>query len=536
MGDVEMGVNQEFSETANLNSTGGNGEREGHSYTTQQLEIEVLVGNIKKIKEMVESNKNLTRLSDGEIPIATAANFAPRNVKKDIVKYLYSVMRGNPDDPSVFSGDSGCRIICSVIGTGFYDIALDMINLYPDLALVRKDGHCALEMMARSPNAFLSESQLSFWDHFIYSLAGIDVGNKISRNEEAVRLVNCIFEKIKSMSNEDIEKYFNAEGEANILNIAITTGTTGFLIECLRNFPGLVWIPLGDQGLNIFSIAIMRRQENIFNLVCHKDGFQKKMVAIKDNFGNTILHLAALWHIPHKTNQGSVDIKIQRKLGSFTALQIQRELQWFQEVESLLPLENITTTNIDKWTPQELFDLHHRQPIADAEKWTKDTAQSGTLVSALIVTVAFASTFTVPGGNFSDNSDIDKRGIPIFLHKTAFTVFIVANAMALFSSISSLLLFMGLQTSQFEDHDYLRFIPKRLIMSFTTLFISIISLMVAFCATLHIILGSRFTWLPTLLSIAASVPVGLFIWSQLSLFVKMVVSTYGRSIFRKGQH
>ncbi|KAI3856510.1 hypothetical protein MKX03_016367 [Papaver bracteatum] len=476
------------------------------------LQNDILVGNTDSIKAILETNPNLTERR--EIPIVNAANFAPWKAKKDTVKHLYIVMRANPNNRSVFSGDSGCRIIRSVIGAGFYDIASEIITAYPDLALERQEnGHCALEMLARSPNAFLTESQLSFWDHFIYSRAGIDVGNEISSNAKAVGLVNYILKRMSStMTSSKMEEYFtkNFKDTSNILEIAITTGTTGFLMECLRNFPGLVWIPLGVQGLNIFSIAIMRRQENIFNLVCHSDrfhGFQKKMVDIKDNYGNTILHLAALWHIPHRTKHGSVDIKIQRKLGSFTALQIQRELQWFQEVESLLPLEYITT-NEDKWTPQEVFDLHHRQPIADAEKWTKDTSQSGTLVSALIVTVAFASTFTVPGGNFSDNSDIDKRGIPIFLHKTAFTVFIVANAMALFSSISSLLLFIGLQTSQFEDHDYLRFIPKRLIMSFATLFISIITLMVAFCATLHIILGSRFTWLPTLLSIAASIPVG----------------------------
>ncbi|KAI3891269.1 hypothetical protein MKW92_008887, partial [Papaver armeniacum] len=205
------------------------------------------------------------------------------------------------------------------------------------------------------------------------------------------------------------------------------------------------------------------------------------------------------------------------------------------EVESLVPLEYRMVVNKDGMTPKEAFDRAHHAAIAGAEIWTKDTSLSCTFVSALIATVAFASTFTIPGGNFSDNSDIDKRGIPIFLHKTAFIVFIVANAMALFSSISSLLVFLGLLTSQFQDDDYLRFIPKRLIMGFTTLFISIVTLMIAFCATLHIILSPRFTWLPFLMSIVASIPVGLFIWSQSSLFVKMVVSTYGPSIFRRGR-
>ncbi|RZC68140.1 hypothetical protein C5167_031399 [Papaver somniferum] len=452
MGDMEMGVNRELSEAANLISTCGNNGSEGHSDTPQQLEIAVLVGNIELIKAMVERNKNLTQISygDEEIPIITAVNFSPRNVKKDIVKFLYSVMRGNPDDPSVFSvdpsvfsGDSGCRIICSVIGAGYYDIAVDMISLYPDLALVRQGGHCALEIAL-----------------------------------------------IKKMSSEDIEQYFNkyAEDTTNMLEIAITTRTTGNHATARKHFQSRV-------------------SQRRVSWVSEKDGSHKGQLRTLAYSSQNQARL--------RRYKNSTKARIFYSSADPTRASM--------EVES--PLEYITATNEDKWTPQEILDLHHRQPIADAEKWTKDTSQSGTLVSALIVTVAFASTFTIPGGNFSDNSDIHKRGIPIFLHKTAFTVFIVANAMALFSSFSSLLLFLGLQTSQFEDHDYLRFIPKRLIMSFITLFISIVTMMIAFCATLHIILGSRFTWLPTLLSIAASIPVGLFIWSQLSLFFKMVVST-----------
>ncbi|KAI3891270.1 hypothetical protein MKW92_008888, partial [Papaver armeniacum] len=132
------------------------------------LQIAVLVGNIESIKAMVERNKKLTEISDqyGVIPIVNAGNYASRKGKKDIIKYLYRVMK---DDSSLFSGDLGCRIICSVIGAGFYDVACDMIKTYPDLAVENRGRYCALEMMAASPNAFLSKSQPSFWNHFAYS-------------------------------------------------------------------------------------------------------------------------------------------------------------------------------------------------------------------------------------------------------------------------------------------------------------------------------------------------------------------------------
>ncbi|MCL7037530.1 hypothetical protein MKW94_007781, partial [Papaver nudicaule] len=50
-------------------------------------------------------------------------------------------------------------------------IAYDMINRFPNLAIERDPrgkSPCALEMMAAS-DAFLSRSQLTFWDRFIYS-------------------------------------------------------------------------------------------------------------------------------------------------------------------------------------------------------------------------------------------------------------------------------------------------------------------------------------------------------------------------------
>ncbi|KAI3983094.1 hypothetical protein MKX01_035375 [Papaver californicum] len=293
-------------------------------YGDTALQMTVLVGNIESVIVMVEKNEKLTRLHDegGRIPIVAAADFAPQKGKKNIIKYLYSSMRNYPVVPSSFSGYMGGKIICSIIGAGFYDVAWDIIKDYPDLALERQGGYCALEIIAGIPNAFLSEYQMSFWDNFIYSLPGIDVGNKKMRNEKAVRLVSCIFEIMSSTKNiYEIIKYFS---DTSILKIGLRTGAIEFLMECLKTFPGLIWISLGDDRINIFSMAIMQRQENIFNLVYHINGFQKKMTDTMDCDGNTILHLAAKCNFDLQTNQGYC-----------IALQIQRELQWFQCCEGV---------------------------------------------------------------------------------------------------------------------------------------------------------------------------------------------------------
>jgi len=52
--------------------------------------------------------------------------------------------------------------------------------------------------------------------------------------------------------------------------------------------------------------------------------------------------------------------------------------------------------------PREIFSESHVEMVKVGEKWAKDTASSFTLVGTLIITIMFATTFTVPGGNNQD--------------------------------------------------------------------------------------------------------------------------------------
>ena len=69
------------------------------------------------------------------------------------------------------------------------------------------------------------------------------------------------------------------------------------------------------------------------------------------------------------------------------------------EVESIVPPKVHTRLNKEGLTPRELFTKNHKDMMKDGEQWMKDTATSCTVVGALIVTIMFATVFTVPGGN-----------------------------------------------------------------------------------------------------------------------------------------
>ncbi|KAI3897536.1 hypothetical protein MKX03_010401 [Papaver bracteatum] len=528
------------------------------------LQLAAASGNIKSVKAMVEKNPNLTNMPDkyGCIPLLNATNYAPLNdQKKEMTKYLYSVMIKNPGEPNLFSGDLGRQIICSIIGAGFFDIAYDMVHRYPNLAIERDyrgKSPCALEMMATS-DAFLSRSQLTFWDRFIYSLyfdstpgtvftgdmenpqeetssvhsstracqwmgeviwkvakktiPGSKVLKKKVMHEEAVELTKYIIGKMAAlMSPLQIIQYFQA---TSILQTAINFGAVELITECLQTFPGFDWVE-DDSERGIFYFAIKVRQEKIFNLLYRIPGFKKKLAASVDKWDNTILHMAAWLKIP-----SPFEMPI-----SCIALRVQRELQWFKEVERLVPPAHRIRKNDRGFTAQELFKAEHKDLFAQGEKWIKDIAQSCAFVSALVATVVFAATFTAPGG-------YNSSGTPVFLHENSFILFAVANAMGLFSSISSLLMFLALLTSEYEHDDFLKVIPKKLMLGLGTLFISVIALMVAFCATLYMVLGPRYTWLPIPLSLVAAIPVTLFLWSYVPLFIKMIHCAYGRSIFHR---
>ncbi|XP_038710605.1 ankyrin repeat-containing protein NPR4-like isoform X3 [Tripterygium wilfordii] len=210
---------------------------------------------------------------------------------------------------------------------------------------------------------------------------------------------------------------------------------------------------------------------------------------------------------------------------SGAALQMQREMQWFKAVESFMH-PAFTELRAEGKTAWHMFQDEHKKLLRDGERWMKDTSNSCMVVSALIATVMFAAAFTVPGGN--DNV----KGIPIFLQENSFMLYAVSDALALFSSVTSILMFLSILTSRYAEEDFLRALPKRLIIGLASLFIAIAAMMVTFGATLSIVLNDR--WRPVSIPIIllASLPVTFFAMLQLPLFIQMVQSTYGRGIFR----
>ncbi|XP_062173548.1 uncharacterized protein LOC133879013 [Alnus glutinosa] len=198
-----------------------------------------------------------------------------------------------------------------------------------------------------------------------------------------------------------------------------------------------------------------------------------------------------------------------------------------QEVESIGAPRCKEFVNTNHMTPRELFTKNHIDLKKEGEKWMKGTATSCTVVGALIVTIMFATAFTVPGGNKQDT------GFPIFLDERLFMLFIISDALSLFSSTTSVVMFLGILTSRYAEDDFLESLPRKMIIGLSTLFFSIAAMMIAFSTALLIMLQGQYSWIIIPVICFASVPVALFVLMQFPLLVDMFKSTYGPSIFDK---
>ncbi|KAK9293261.1 hypothetical protein L1049_021252 [Liquidambar formosana] len=499
-------------------------------------------GGITKIAEcLVRKNSNLLSIPNrfGLIPVVVAS----LNGHKDMIRYLYSVTPLEELRPEK-GATRGAMLLTTCIMGEFYDIALDIlkddIRLATALAPERKT---TLYILAQKSSAFPSGTQLIFWQRWIYncipakpSRAYSNIRGDIERPHEsptdqenivrqvpgikfiytlklkhvqAHELLSCICLEISKLDESQLEHI----GVFNSAVVAVKHGIVEYIDEIIKAYPDIIWY-VDENGQSFFSHVILERQEKIFSLLLHMGAKKNSIAGRLDKSRNNMLHLAAF---------SAPSSRLDNIPG--VALQMQREIQWFKEVENIVQPKFKDMVNFSGKTPRVLFTDEHKKLVKNGEKWMKETAASCMVVGALIATVMFAAAFTIPGGNDQNT------GVPIFLFRNSFMVFIVSDALSLFSSCASVLLFLGVLTSRYSEEDFLYSLPSKLIMGLSTLFFSILTMMITFGITLVLVLGERLAWVSIPIMLLASIPATLFAILHFPLFVDFFVSTYGPGIF-----
>ncbi|KAL9451707.1 hypothetical protein AB3S75_013308 [Citrus x aurantiifolia] len=451
-------------------------------------------GSIKACKALVRKKRALTQTvsNRGWTPLLSAAHCAPKD--KDVVYYLSTVTTNEPP---------GCPFAGPLA-----DIVLHLIDSHSNFATAKDDeGHNILDALVLRPQDFRSGTDLGSWKNWIYPLVPVEMDSSAPwsarigvvnttvflwprklywnciellapgikqvwdaklTHKVALKLAKHVF---KAFSNVyDVKDYVSLH--SNTITAAASSGIVEIVKMCLQMFPHTIWLSIDQQ--TILKVAVQHRQEKILNLVHNMVVYNKftSPQLIDVSTKDTILHLAAKLAPPANL-----------RIVPGVALQMQREVQWFKEVEKLVHPFLKEAQNVDGKTAQDIFTEQHKDLLENSEKWMKDTLNSCMVVTALIATIMFAAAYTVPGGN-------NESGIPIFLRDKLFMVFAISDALGLIFSSTSLLVFLSIQTA-------------------------------------------RSKWLAITVPILASLPVTIYALLQLPLFVQMYQSTYGSGIFRR---
>ncbi|KAI6679633.1 hypothetical protein NL676_033514 [Syzygium grande] len=477
---------------------------------------------------------------DAEPIIADALEFAARfaPMQEEVIWYL---ARRTTSFPSHFA-------MLNLIMGGHSDILLYLARKHCRAAVTEIGDLAFLDFLAVMTRYFRSGARLNFWERAIYNfipLCLVDTSRIDSKDTKMAQALNRFKKLLWNLATipapfikRSGELKFKHNCSLDLAKLALTTikdrmstpkilksllnldivleaasrGLYEIVDLYLTNFPELMWDI--DFSKKLIKEVVKGRHVDLFRLVNAHNPIQYLDDIFSMNFD--LMEAVTKW----SSRCVPPDV-------SGAAFLMQRELQWFQVVEvSSFPSIKWLKFLEHRKSYWEVFVEQRKDLFKEAGQWMKDTSSSCSLVATLIITVAFAAAFTVPGGNSGST------GIPIFMRKSSFMVFAIADALALFSSITATLTFLIILTSRYTIEDFICSLQRKMILGLTFLFLSLAFMLVAFGSALTIVLGEQFKWIYIPITLLAAFPVVLFAILQLPLYIEMVESTYRPRLYR----
>ncbi|KAI3447207.1 hypothetical protein Pfo_003872 [Paulownia fortunei] len=319
------------------------------------LSIAAAVGNMAGATVLINRMPNLLYIPNNfsNFPVQIAALYAQR----DMLKYLISITKDDCGQ-NPYAGLTGLRLLIYAIDAEFFDIALYLVDKYPDLARLKlADNTSALKKIAAKKSVFHSGGQFNFWERFISSWVsvettfrpqltnGCDIESMANKDQavfqsllamlwkfvegiglikiikdktllklQALKLVKCLCKEIESLSfMEAKDIYFDA------ILTAAQLGIHEVVEEIVEAFPSAIYCLTPGSNQYIFHVAVENRSENVYNLIYQMSDHKHLYSDLQDSNGNNLLHLAGKLAPSHKLNEISG-----------AALQMQHEIQWYK--------------------------------------------------------------------------------------------------------------------------------------------------------------------------------------------------------------
>ncbi|KAJ9697558.1 hypothetical protein PVL29_009403 [Vitis rotundifolia] len=290
--------------------------------------------------------------------------------------------------------------------------------------------------------------------------------------------------------------------------IASRNGIVEMVEKILQLFPMAIYDTDG-QDRNIVLKAVENRQSHIYDFLLNSSLVLDREVLFHavDGWGNNALHRA-----------GNLAGNLQRIPTSM--LQMQWEVKWYQYVQNSLPPHFVVQKNRDGITPDEIFQIEHQELEDKSKQWLNSTSNSCSFIAALIATVAFASSASVPGGVKQDT------GEPVFGNHLAFSIFAMASLVALCCSVISLLIFLAIFISKDQDKDFTTSLPRNFLFGLTSLFISMAAMLTCFCSGNFLMLKGQLKYAAILVYALTGLLMAYFVLKHFPLFIDLLKATF----------
>lgn len=191
-----------------------------------------------------------------------------------------------------------------------------------------------------------------------------------------------------------------------------------------------------------------------------------------------------------------------------------------QELKKVAPPFYLEMKNKRDQTPSNIFTDEHRILLKQGERWMKNVASIGALVS----TFMFASVLTLSEGSRNTLNGVKQ---------TPLSIFVISDILAMLCSSIAILAFLSTYLSRFREDDFLYALPVKLIIGLISLFVSTAAMTVSFGTSQYIAYYDRLKWLPFLHLACAYLLLSGFYYLHYPMVSYVLASTcYSRFLFR----
>ncbi|KAL7250527.1 hypothetical protein ACSBR1_012526 [Camellia fascicularis] len=323
-----------------------------------------------------------------------------------------------------------------------FELMMQFVASNVDAQNMLKDGQPLLHVAITTRNKVILETALKY----VSSL--IDAPDRRGRKPLSYAASIGYVDGVCYILDTFVDYTYKRDGDGSYpIHEASSQGHIEVVKEFLRRFPDSREL-LNKEGQNILHVAAKSGKANIFSYMLKAPELEM-LINDTDEDGNTPLLLA--------TKNAHAEIVSILTWDKRVRLEIKNG-EGFTALDAALTFEETTHSIHERltWIALTYASAPRGQPKTIKTKKNstveayKDRINTLLLVATIIITVTFAAGITVPGGY--DYSETHKS-MALMVKKFAFQVFVIANAVAMYSSI---ILAVSLIWAQLGDLNLIR--------------------------------------------------------------------------------